>query len=60
MQRLHEQEGRLFGQAARDEQNRQVGGQGCFILQVAQQPKLTPKENRWPKNKTGNGYLDLV
>jgi len=57
LQRLHEQEGRLFGQAARDEQNRQVGGQGCFILQVAQQPKLNPKENRWPENKTGSGYL---
>jgi CRISPR-associated protein Cmr1 len=57
LRQLHEQEGKLFGLAAREEKNRQLGGQGCFLLQVTQQPKLNPKDTSWPENNTGSGYL---
>jgi len=50
---LHEQEGKLFGQAARDGVD---GGQARFLLQVSEQPKLI-RETDWPKNQTGSGYL---
>ncbi len=54
LRQLHEQEGKLFGLAALEGKKQ---GQGCFILQVTQQPKLNPKETTWPENNTGSGYL---
>ncbi len=54
LQKLHEKEGRLFGSAATDNDS---GGQGCFLLQVSQQPKINP-DDTWPKNaNSGSGYM---
>ncbi len=51
---LHKEESRLFGSAATDNDG---GGQGCFLLQVSQQPKINP-DDTWPKNaNSGSGYL---
>lgn len=53
---LHEQEGKLFGQAAREGVE---AGQASFLLQLSEQPKLIDqnKEKDWPQNQTGSGYL---
>lgn len=50
---LHEQEGKLFGQAAREGVET---GQASFLLQLSEQPKLI-REKDWPQNQTGSGYL---
>jgi CRISPR-associated protein Cmr1 len=50
---LHEQEGKLFGQAAREGVK---AGQASFLLQLSEQPKLI-REKDWPQNQTGSGYL---
>jgi CRISPR-associated protein Cmr1 len=59
LRELHKQEGKLFGQAAREEKGKQIGGQGCFLLQLSEQPKLNDqnKEKDWPQNNTASGYL---
>ncbi len=53
---LHQQEGKIFGQTAREEKGKQIGGQGCFLLQISEQPKLI-RETGWPENNTFSGYL---
>ena len=53
LRKLHEQEGKLFGQAAREGVET---GQASFLLQLSEQPKLI-RENSWPQNNTGSGYL---
>jgi len=51
---LHEKESQLFGSAATDNDG---GGQGCFLLQVSQQPKINP-DDTWPNNaNNGSGYM---
>lgn len=53
LRELHEQEGKLFGQAAREGVE---AGQASFLLQLSEQPKLI-REKSWPENNTGSGYL---
>ncbi len=52
LQNLHAEEAYLFGSAAQDNS----GGQGCFLLQVTEQPKYKI-DKTWPQNNTGSGYL---
>ncbi len=53
LKELHEKESRLFGSAATDD----GGGQGTFLLQVNQQPKITPNDS-WPtRHDIGSSYL---
>jgi CRISPR-associated protein Cmr1 len=50
---LHEKESQLFGSAATDNNI----GQGCFLLQVSQQPKMN-RDDTWPNNaNSGSGYM---
>ncbi len=54
LKELHEEESRLFGSAATDNN---TGGQGCFLLQVSQQPKIN-SDATWPeKANSGSCYL---
>lgn len=52
---LHKEEGDLFGSVGTTVNNRQVGGQGRFILRVIQQNN--PKWNSIPQNSSGIKYL---
>lgn len=38
LKKLHKEEARLFGAAARTERGRTLGGQGCFLLRVSNTP----------------------
>ncbi|MCK5720582.1 MAG: type III-B CRISPR module RAMP protein Cmr1 [Thiomargarita sp.] len=52
LQELHKEESRLFGSADNDS-----GGQGVFLLQVSQQPKINSDAN-WPeKANSGSVYM---
>lgn len=53
---LHQQESRLFGQAAVETNGERAGGQGCFLLRV-KQPGFSRTVTDWPVNNTGSGYL---
>ena len=55
LQRLYQEERRLFGTAAVIENERTLG-QGVFLLRVSQQPQIKI-DRSWPQNNTGSGYL---
>jgi len=55
LRHLHEREKHLFGLAAAIQNDKQIGGQGCFLLTTTQ-PQIR-HENQWPINNTGSGYL---
>lgn len=57
LKRLHREEARLFGLAAKKSEGKEIGGQGLFRLSVEQPLKLNVI-NDWPKGGTGQGsYL---
>lgn len=65
LRELHAREARLFGLAAKIENEHQIGGQGAFLLRVTAQPPnrtvlrggAEKSRDGWPRNNTGSGYL---
>ena len=57
LQTLHQQEAKLFGAAANLVNRKETGGQGIFLLQVAEH---NIQQNNSPFNKTDGGLLYLL